>query len=305
MKTLLDLKKITRLGSDGSPTTDICLVEESGYKFGNLDERRVIWNLGSMGNGGFDTLIQLANSINRLFLESTLTGKIDGVVECRSFGLVHLSAQMLYQLVMGKTKPETLEEFDKEQWRYSGYLPSLIAALLDESIPSAAPVEYLQRRVYFPKDSATSPKLIRGLFKKMSLSGVLYRYDGLRCEYFNRLWTWATQDIFPRLSPEEEVGMERLAGLAQFIRATSEKNTGSNWETIASHLRALHAIRVDMGIRTFILTTRPTATQLSFLYRLQVPVPPLVFEEKTCKEEVIPMCEKSESWQQQFEPEWI
>jgi hypothetical protein len=294
----MDLKQIPRLGSDGVPTTDICIIDEPGHHLPTFTDGRIVWNLGSSGNGGLGALIQLANSINRFFLESSLNGMTDGVAESRSFGLVHLTGRLLDQFGMANPDAESLEDQGQSQSTFNRSLPSLLAALLDKSIQTAAPVEHLHRKVFFPKHVTVSARVIRELLSGTTVSGVAACPGSASSSYSKRLRTWAIQDGFPQLSAEAEAGVERISRMAQFIRATSEERTGSSWESIASHLNTLHAIRVNLGARTVVLTTRPTATQLSIFCRLRLPVPPLVFEENKPNANTVAVCEKDPIWPQ-------
>jgi len=310
----MQLKQISERGQDGCIETNACLVEMVRDNSGRNQTERTIYNLGSMGNGGFDKLIDLINSAHYLLLEPALENRRDSIVCSRSYGVVYLITQLLEKWDI--TANSLLElDYPASNYKLFNLLPSLIAALLDCCLKPDSDIDNLQRRIYSPVDIDLNAAAIRNLiylFNDYPLADNYpdidnnFIYDYFSAEFStvvskehsddrssNGSWinkviaqnllTLATADCGSWYELVDVEGMNKIVSLTGYLYDFLEKQTAMELRRIYDHLSELQAIRVERGAKTLLLMTRPTSIQLSIFYRLGIKPPPLVMCEQVEK----------------------
>ncbi|NQU04809.1 MAG: hypothetical protein HQ568_01850, partial [Calditrichaeota bacterium] len=170
--------------------------------------------------------------------------------------------------------------------------PSLIAALLDQDLKYDSSLSDIQRLIYLPKDTCLNASTIRDIIRSIHIFSE-NPSEAISVDHVNRqngkpikkiltekLLAWATSDCGPWNDFNGDEGITRIASLAASLYNSIEEQTTLPWQIINEHLSELQAIRVESGARTLLMTTRPTSTQLSILYRLEFKPPPLVIIEQ-------------------------
>jgi len=285
------MKLIPESGQNGKVDTFACLVDEIQDDSEWDCAERTVCNLGSIGNGGLEKLIELSNSINYFFLESALENHRDSIVCARSYGVVYLINQLLNrwdvssELLIGSGDPNTRALYN--------FLPSLMAALLDYDAKHDSSLVNLQRHIYLPKDICFNASTIRNLLHSIQIfpieqfNRILFNNapprNGHRIKkiFEEKLLAWATSDCGPWSDFDDVGGMIRVVSLTKCLRDLVEEQAVLSWQVINEHLSELQAIRVERGAKTFLLTTRPTSMQLNIFYRLELKPPPLVVIEQS------------------------
>lgn len=288
----MQIKLISERGQDGQVDTFACLMDDiQGDPRRNCTERTV-YNFGPVGNGGLEKLVELSNSINYLLLESALENHRDSIVCSRPYGVVYLIAQILRKWEISANLLVKIDDSATKTNLYN-FLPSLMAALMDYDTRYDSALSDLQQHIYLPKDICFNASTIRNLihsiqifpsdlFKEISLTGVNKKVGYNKHKIVaHKLLAWATSDCGPWHDLDSIEGMVKIVSLTGCLYDSVENLSEIPWQEVNDHLSELQAIRVESGARTFLLTTRPTSTQLNILYRLDLKPPPLVVCEKT------------------------
>ncbi|MCF7810057.1 hypothetical protein K9N50_03615 [bacterium] len=299
----MQIKLIPERGQDGQIDISACLFDKINDESGLHGQEQTICNLGSLGNGGLEKLIELSNSVNCLLLESALESSRDSIVCSRSYGIIYLINQIMdkwhgYSELLresGSMGIQILHEL----------LPSMLAALLDENTDCNSSLDEIQRRIYFPKGTDLSAATIRNLISSvdifsddpffMVLNNRSNRINGneLERKLREKLLAWATSDCGPWHNFNEAEGLTRIIKLAAYFHKSIEDKTALSWQVINDNLSELQAIRVENGAKTLLMMTRPTSMQLNIFYRLNIKPPPLVIIEQN--ERPIISAEEAES----------
>jgi hypothetical protein len=289
MEFNMQIKLIPERGRDGQMDISAYLTDSKSDESGLDYREQTICNLGSIGNGGLEKLIELSNSVNYFLLESVLENSRDSIVCSRSYGVIYLINQIMnkwhsYSELLresGSASIQTLHEL----------LPSILTALLDDTTTVNTSFKDIQRRIYFPKGIQLNAATIRNLISSMSifsddpffivLNNRSNRNNGQGIEkmFSEKLLAWATSDCGPWHNLNDAEGLMRIVKLAAYFYRSLEDTTALSWQVINDNLSELQAIRVENGAKTLLMMTRPTSMQLNIFYRLDIKPPPLVIIE--------------------------
>lgn len=301
----MQLNRISVRKQDGKLDTQVHLTDKIQ---GNTDlDELTSWNLGSTDNGGLKKLIDLSNSINNFFLESSLGKQRGGILGCRSYGLVYVISRTLEKWDLKNYQSSTTAE-DRDVENLLNLLPSLLAMLMDDDQKSDLTLPEIRHRIYIPAesvlDASTIRKMIR-LFNTNRLKVVMPIEDSnypsthifgtpamvgintisvdhnlKRQDFFfntgRKLRNWAESDIIPGHVSESDLGVYRISYLANALKSSITDRAALTLKGVCRTLADLQSIRIKQGASIFALTTRPTSAQLKLLYKLDVSPPPFV-----------------------------
>ena len=303
----MQIKLIPERGYDGQVDISAYITDEIQDDSGWDCMDQTICKLGSIENGGLEKLIELSNCINYFLLDSILESNRDSIVCSRSYGVIYMIRQLLNkwfdssELLIGSedTSTQALNEL----------FPSLLTALLDRDLKYDSPLSDIQRRIYLPKDISLNASTIRDIIRSIHIfsenpseansDSHLNRQNEnpLKRMLKEKLVAWATSDCGPWNDFSGDEGITRIVSLAASLCNSIEEQTTISWQAINEHLSELQAIRVESGVKTLLMTTRPTSMQLSIFYRLEFEPPPLVIIEQNEK----PIVTKEEVESDMFE----
>jgi len=310
----MQLKQISVRKQDGKYDTHVHLVDKirndtATDEFTNL-------NLGSTSNGGLKKLINLSNSINHFFLESSLGRQRDGIIGCCSYGLVYTISETLDKLgVNNMSSRET--EMDKEPDSLLEILPSLLSVLMDSDLNTDLTLAELSRRIYIQhnlkleaetirkivrlfnsnrlsivlpvEESSNSMTHIFGIPTTIDINKVSVDHELMRQDFFfrtsRRLRNWAESDTIPGRVSENDLGVYRICFLANALKTSFVERAAIPWKKICRTLTELQSLRIKQGASIFALTTRPTSAQLKIFFKLDVS-PPQFVRIESCPTEI-------------------
>lgn len=272
----MQLKKITGLKPDGQPETCLYLTDGAFNDPVSNSSLKDGLNLGSLGNGGLEKLIELSNSVYHFLLHEALENRRDSIVSSRSYGMCYLVTQMLDNWEIFSDLKVGFNELVKREQPFN-LLPSLVAALLDPDTTASSELSELERKYFLPRKTHFEASAIRELL--LSLSPYLPELEQqpeIDPEFKVKLMAWATSDCSPWCEFSENEALNRIAYFATRIKQTIEAQTLMTWKAINNQLFDLQAIRLEKGAKTFLLTTRITSSQFNVFFQAEIEPPPLV-----------------------------